>query len=433
MLKLIGANLPFALPGSISTVDTLPFADARRPAGTRSALRLGMLSALATGLGLTVAQAGQLSPADRYVACVDRVASESASRHVGDVEVARSPVPAQVLREISRDDVDRACGSLADAAYDDDVVKAGTGRYQAAMAAAENALVEHPPQRQPPPPGSDDYEHGEKLTDDVAMRSLSPECRGLLHDFVAPASCAEAAREANRREKADEQAKEKTFAALPYVRYCLGLEYDTMPEKTESIVNEALARMQAMNDEQYSRLTECSLRVRTAPLPIVQHCLGLKRIASQNSEDPFQPLDDEMRIKQAAMDRLRAMDGDDWAKVGACGKRVEAAGGLAAIDPLGEMERVNRIPAVQDSSKQYSDCITGRAVQMAHVSAEPAETIARAALGGCALLRQQYLAVVARELDTVMTPERAAEEEKETAGALVGQIIAARAAATGAH
>jgi hypothetical protein len=98
-----------------------------------------------------------------------------------------------------------------------------------------------------------------------------------------------AAREANRRENADEQAKEKTFAALPYVRCCLGLEYDTVPGKPGSIVNEALARVRAMNDEQYSRLTECSLRVRMAPLPIVQHCLGLGRTPSQNSQDPFQP------------------------------------------------------------------------------------------------------------------------------------------------
>jgi hypothetical protein len=176
-------------------------------------------------------------------------------------------------------------------------------------------------------------------------------------------------------EIADEQAKEKTFAALPYVRYCLGLEYDTMPDKTESIVNEALRRMQAMNDDEYSRLTECSLRVRTAPLPIVQYCLGLKRTASQTTEDPFQPQVDEMRIKLAAMDRLRAMGADDWAKVDACGKRVEAAGGLVAIDPVGEIQRINRIPAVQDASKQYSDCAIGRAVQMAHVSAEPAETL----------------------------------------------------------
>ena len=72
-----------------------------------------------------------------------------------------------------------------------------------------------------------------------------------------------------------------------------------------------------------------------ARLPIVQYCLGLKRAASQNSEDPFQPLDDEMRIKLTAMDRLRAMGEDDWAKVDACGKRVQAAGGLVAIDPVG--------------------------------------------------------------------------------------------------
>ena len=51
------------------------------------------------------------------------------------------------------------------------------------------------------------------------------------------------------------------------------------------------------------------------------------------------------------MDRLRAMGADDWAKVGACERRVGAAGGLVAIDPVGEMERINRIPAVQDASQ----------------------------------------------------------------------------------
>ena len=206
-----------------------------------------------------------------------------------------------------------------------------------------------------------------------------------------------------------------------------------MPEKTEFAVNEALRRIQAMSDEEHSRLTDCALRVRWAELPIVQHCLGLKRAASKNMKSPFDAIDDDLRVYGEAVGRLRDMGADDWAKVGACEKRVEAAGGLVAIDPVGEMERINRIPAVQDASKQYSDCVIGRAVQMARVSAEPAETIARAALGGCALLRQQYLAVVARELDIVMTPERAAEEEKETTGALVGQVIAARAAAAGVH
>jgi len=114
-------------------------------------------------------------------------------------------------------------------------------------------------------------------------------------------------------------------------------------------------------------------------------------------------------------------------------ERAGAAGGLVAIDPVGEMERINRIPAVQDASKQYSDCVIGRAVQMARVSEESAEPTARAALGGCALLRQQYIVVLARELDIGMTPERAAQEEKETTGALVGQVIAARAAAAGAR
>ena len=51
---------------------------------------------------------------------------------------------------------------------------------------------------------------------------------------------------ANSREKVDEQAKEKEMAAAPSVPYCLGLEYQTMPEKTESIVNEALGRIQGI-------------------------------------------------------------------------------------------------------------------------------------------------------------------------------------------
>jgi hypothetical protein len=248
---------------------------------------------------------------------------------------------------------------------------------------------------------------------------LSIECQSLLDwgKYAVPASCAEDARAANRRQKANEQARDGEAAETPSIRYCLGL-YETIPEKTESAVNEALQRIQAMDDEEYSRLMLCSLRVRWARLPIVQYCLGLKRAATKNPNDPFAPGIDDMDRELEAMRRLREMGADDWAKVGACGKRVEAAGGLVAIDPVGEME--------------YSDCVVGRAVQMAHLSEEPAETIARAALGGCALLRQQYLAVVARELDIVMTPERAAEEEKETTGALVGHVIAARAAQKGA-
>ena len=208
MLKPIGASLVLALPGRVSAVVTLPFAAAKRSAGKRSAW-LGMLLSLATGLCLTAGHAEQLSPADKYVDCVERAASESASRHVGAPEVARSPVPAKVLFELADDDVLRACGSLADAADKDDIVKAESGRYDAVNAAAEKALADSPPRMQPPVPGNDDYEHGEKLA--APMRSLSPECRALLHDFVAPASCADAVREANSREKADEQAKEKTY------------------------------------------------------------------------------------------------------------------------------------------------------------------------------------------------------------------------------
>ncbi|MGB7973811.1 MAG: hypothetical protein WCF81_05560 [Roseiarcus sp.] len=115
----------------------------------------------------------------------------------------------------------------------------------------------------------------------------------------------------------------------------------------------------------------------------------------------------------------------------ACVARVRAAGGLMTIDPLREMERVNKIPWVQDASKQYGDCAVGRAEEMARTSKEAAETIARAALGVCSLSRQQYLVALARALDVPLTPQIAAQEEKETIGALIGRIIAARAAAAG--
>ncbi len=407
------------------------------PALATAGIQLALI--LPAGLCLTsAASAGQLSPADKYVECVERAASESASRHVGDPVVARSTVPAKVLSILAGEDVLRACGSLADAADDDDITKARSGAYDATQAAINKVLSDSPPPLHPPTPGSDDYSYSEKL-EPGAWERLSIECRALLDwgKYAAPASCVEDAREANRVYKDQEQAKEKTIAALPSAQYCLGLEYDTMPgktmpEKTESVVNEALRRIQAMSDEEFRHLSDCSLRVRTADSPIVQYCLGLKRAAFKNLKSPFDAINDEILIEAAAGERLRAMGGDDLAKVGACEKRVEVAGGLVAIDPVGEMERINRIPAVQDAQKQYSDCVIGRAVQMARVSAEPAETIARAALGGCALLRQQYLAVVARELDIVMTPERAAEEEKETTGALVGHVIAARAAQKGA-
>ena len=179
-----------------------------------------------------------------------------------------------------------------------------------------------------------------------------------------------------------------------------------------------------MNDEEFSRLTDCSLRVRSAGLPIIQYCLGLNRTASQNALDD---IFDEDRIVTAAMGRLRGMGAVDWANVGACAKRVAAAGGLYATDPAGELLRVGRIEEVQDASKQYDDCVTGRAVQMARSSQETAETIAKAALGGCGLPRRQYLAVFAKALDIAMTPERAAEEEKETTGKIIGRVIDARA------
>jgi hypothetical protein len=370
----------------------------------------------------------------RYLKCVEGAAALEAHAHVRDPEVARSPVPEKILSIYANKRTFELCGDARkEAEKETDLAATGGGAYDVTTRVIKDTLASDPPQRQPPPPGSDDYVHGEKL-DPGAWEHLSIECQALLDwdKYAVPASCAEAVREANRVQKDKEQANVKTLAALPSVQFCLGLKYDTTPEKTESVVNEALRRIQAMNDEEFGHVTDCSLRVRTADSPIVQYCLGLKRAALKNNpKDPFEGLDDDLRVYGEAMSRLREMGADDWAKVGACEKHVEAAGGLVAIDPVGEMERINRIPAVQDASKQYSDCAIGRAVQMARVSEEPAETIARAALGGCALLRQQYLAVVARELRIIMTLERAAEEEKETTEALVGHVIAARAAAAG--
>jgi len=51
---------------------------------------------------------------------------------------------------------------------------------------------------------------------------LSIECRALTKDFnLVAASCAEAAREVNRREKADEQGKSEALARMPNVQLCL--------------------------------------------------------------------------------------------------------------------------------------------------------------------------------------------------------------------
>ena len=200
-------------------------------------MKRGVLFALAAAHCLAQANAEPLSPVDRYLQCVQGAAALSAHSHVGDPEVARSPAPEVLLRILvydyffGTDAKAGACSSQHDAVGGDDEIAAGRRTYEIVMAAVQQALAEHPPRRQPWP-GSNDYAHGEKLAPG-AWQWLSAECQATLKDGVAPSSCADAVREANRVEKNEAQAEEKKVAGLPSVRYCLGLEYDTMPEKTE--------------------------------------------------------------------------------------------------------------------------------------------------------------------------------------------------------
>jgi hypothetical protein len=247
MSRPIGASFAFALKWGVRA----GFAAATRAAGCplssvtdarmSTASGLGMVLTLAAGLSLTAARAGPLSPADKYVECVEGAASESASRRVGDVEVARSPVPTKVLSVLAGDDVLRACGSLANAADDDDIVKARSGAYDAMNAAAENAAAAAASAGQRRLRAwRKARAGGAELV--VPRMSSSPRQRALHRARLVRGGGSRA----NSREKVDEQAKEKEMAAAPSVRYCLGLEYKTMPEKTESIVNEALERIQGI-------------------------------------------------------------------------------------------------------------------------------------------------------------------------------------------
>jgi hypothetical protein len=343
---------------------------------TRGSVELGIVVALAAGFGATGAWSAQSLSVEQYVGCAEEVASESAKRHIGDAAVVRSPFPGKVLREFAYDDVFKACRPQYEALDSSQVGEPSIRADDAIKTAIGKALAEGPKRTEPPQAGSDDYDHGEKLAPG-AILWLSPECKALLNDdFVAPASCSEAVREANSRQNADELAK------------------------TERLAN----------------------------LPVIQYCMGLKRTAPKNPNDPFEGVDDNVRRENEARLRLKNMETAGWEELNACAARVRSAGGLVFLDPVDEIARVNQIPEVKDASDQYSKCTLERAIEFARVSNEPAEIIARAALGGCGLLRQQYLTVLARVLGIVMTSEIAAQEEKETTGALIGHIIAARAA-----
>ena len=286
-------------------------------------MKRGMLLALATGLCLTAARAGPLSPADKYVECVERVAALSAHRHVGDVEVARSRVPDKVLRELASGDISHACHSQFEALDGDDLAEPCPEAIMPSKPPLGKLLLM--PLRSGSRPRRGATTTSTAKSSRPGRRSgCPPSAERPDEHYIAPALCAEAVREANRREKTDEQAKEKTLAALPSVRYCLGLEYDTMPEKTEFVVNEALRRIQAMNDEEFGGLTDCSLRVRTAHSPIVQHCLGAQanRIA-----EPGRPFPTPNRRDAYRAGGHGPPSGDASGRLGEGGRLREARGG----------------------------------------------------------------------------------------------------------
>jgi hypothetical protein len=337
---------------------------------------------VAPGLFVTAAAGEALSAsAERYATCVEQEATGSARAHVRDPEVLGSAVPKKALSILVNNDLGKTCGPLLDEALRSENGDGGRAVERgdlATKAAIDATLAESPPPPHLPVPGIDDYAHGEKL-DNGAWEYLSIECQALLDwiKYAVPASCNQEVLKANRLEKEKYDRSIEHLLETPNVRYCLGLR-----------------------------------------------SLGESGPPPGATGDPFAALiaegEEDQRKLQAALD-------DQSGKLDNCLTRIRAAGGLVFIDPSYEMARVNRIPEVKQASDQYAKCTTDRAVEFARVSNEPAETIARAALGGCSVLREQYLAALARGLGIVMTREIAAQEEKETTGALIGHVITARA------
>ena len=372
-----------------------PFRESRSPATRVAAILLAIK--IAPGFFVTAAAGEALSAsAERYASCIEQEATTSARAHVRDPEVLGSAVPDKALSILVNIDVGKTCGPLLDEALrseNGDGARAGVRGYRAADAAIRAALAESPPPPHLPTPGNADYAHGEKLNNG-AWKYLSLECQALLDwdKYAVPASCNQEVRKANRLDKEDSDQKSDNLLETPSVRYCLGLR---SLDEVES---------------------------------------GPPQSAGGN---PFDDVYDEVfgekgKIRAAEEKaKLDAALDDQSGKLTNCVARIRAAGGLVFIDPKHEMARVNRIPEVKQASDQYAKCTTDRAIEFARVSNESAETIARAALGGCSALREQYLAALARGLGIVMTPEIAAQEEKEVTGALIGNVIVARAATAG--
>jgi hypothetical protein len=338
------------------------------------------------------ATASESSIADRYLECVSQEANKSARRHVVDKEVTRSSVPAKVLLILVEADVSTFCKPLFhEVIKSDDFAGPAMKAYDTKKSAVDAALAGSPPPPHSPMPGSDDYTDSEKL-DPGAWQLLSIECRALLawDNYTVPKvpkSCSEDARRANRLYEGDVMREDAELLENPTVRYCLALR------SLEEIGNEPLPSSKTGNPfDAYQKLNEAS-------------------------KQEYQKLEAALDDKSGALDN--------------CLSRIRAAGGLVFVDPAHEMARVNRIPDVKQASDQYAKCTTDRAIDFARASKEPAEVIARAALGGCSAIRQQYLAVLARGLGIIMTREIAAQEEKEITGSLIGDVIEARASAAG--
>jgi hypothetical protein len=84
-------------------------------------------------------------------------------------------------------------------------------------------------------------------------------------------------------------------------------------------------------------------------------------------------------------------------------------------------------PVVREFRALYSDCAISAALVMARISPEPAEVIARAAVGKCAAERERYLTAVSNELKSTSKRDMAADEEHIAIESLTAHVIAARA------
>jgi hypothetical protein len=172
----------------------------------RAAVALSLALALERSM-TAAASAGQLSPADQYVECVEHTTTQSATRHVSDPEVVRSPSPDSVLADLVRDNTLSACRSQLEAAEHDDHHDGKTWRrvIDTMRAAVWRALADAPP-RLPPPecrvanaPAScvDEPREAERPKEAITDHSLAPRTETAVQQYLA---CVElAANESARR------------------------------------------------------------------------------------------------------------------------------------------------------------------------------------------------------------------------------------------